>query len=73
MKRETQLRDITTTEEKINLNQRKGLLSILFTILSTIQGSTLTAARLPGVTKNFIRATKFRILVAPSSNCNFYN
>ena len=29
------------------------------------QGSTLTAARLPGATKNFIGATKFQILVCP--------
>ena len=34
-------------------------------------GSTLTADRSPGATKNFIWATKFRILVARSSNCNF--
>ena len=32
------------------------------------QGSTLTAARLPGATKNFIGATKFQILVARSGN-----
>ena len=35
------------------------------------QGSTLTADRLPGATKNFIWATKFRILVARSGDCNF--
>ena len=29
-----------------------------------LQGLTLTAARLPGATSNFIQATKFRILVA---------
>ena len=32
------------------------------------KGSTLTAARLPGATKNFIGATKFQILIARSGN-----
>ena len=74
MKHGTQLRDMSTIEKKkIKLDQSKGLLSILFTILSTIQGLTLTAACLPRVAKNFIRVTKFRILVAPAGNCNFYN
>ena len=35
------------------------------------QGSTLTAARLPGATKNFIGATKFQILVARSGSWKF--
>ena len=42
-----------------------SLLSAFLLILYMVQvkrGSTLTAACLPGATKNFIRATKFRII-----------
>ena len=39
-------------------------------MLMVRQASTLTAACLPGATKNCILATKFRILVARSRNYN---
>ena len=41
-----------------------GVFSNVITVQYIHQGSTLTAARLPGATKNFIGATKFQILVA---------